>query len=72
MVDRMLDIPKNRSFFLFGPRQTGKSTLLRNSFNSETSIYYDLLNSDEYIRFSTNPSIFREEILDRIFASAIS
>lgn len=52
---------KNESAFLWGARQTGKSTLLKELFPK--SPYYDLLLSDEYARFSRRPSLLREEIL---------
>ncbi|OHB75786.1 MAG: hypothetical protein A2Z34_04620 [Planctomycetes bacterium RBG_16_59_8] len=65
MVDRILDIPLTKSFFLFGPRQTGKSTLLRKMFPPEKTIYYDLLKTEEYERLSIRPSLFREEMNSR-------
>lgn len=65
MIHRILKLPKNKSFFLFGPRQTGKSTLIKHTFKEEDTIYYDLLRSDEYFRLSAAPHIFREEVLGR-------
>jgi uncharacterized protein len=49
------------SAFLWGARQTGKSTLLKALFPD--SLYFDLLLSDEYNRFLRNPSLLREIIL---------
>ncbi|HBE43061.1 MAG TPA: AAA family ATPase [Bacteroidales bacterium] len=46
------------SAFLWGVRQAGKSTLLREIFPD--SMYFDLLKSDEYNRFVANPSLLRE------------
>ncbi|MBI4646968.1 MAG: ATP-binding protein [Bacteroidia bacterium] len=54
------DLGKESSFF-WGPRQTGKSTLLKDIF--PRSIKYDLLNSDQFHRLIANPSVFREEAL---------
>lgn len=65
MIDRNLKLPKQHSFFLFGPRQTGKSTLLKSLFPSEMRLYYDLLQTKEYHRLSENPSLFREEVMSR-------
>lgn len=46
------------SAFLWGARQTGKSTLLKVLFPE--SIYFDLLLSNEYDRFQRNPALLRE------------
>lgn len=58
-------MPKNESFFLFGPRQTGKSTLLRSTFSEKTSYYYDLLKTEEFARLAAHPALFRDEVLSR-------
>ncbi|PIS48072.1 MAG: ATPase [Elusimicrobia bacterium CG08_land_8_20_14_0_20_51_18] len=63
MIKRRLNPPLNKSFFLFGPRQTGKSTLVKSVFNEKDSLYYNLLKSDEYMRLVSRPSVFREEVL---------
>jgi predicted AAA+ superfamily ATPase len=52
----------NNNFFLFGPRQTGKSTLIKTFFPSKKSLYYDLLRSDVYRRLAANPEILRAEV----------
>ncbi|MEK7384629.1 MAG: DUF4143 domain-containing protein [Elusimicrobiota bacterium] len=49
------------SCFLWGARQTGKSTLLQGLFPD--SLKYDLLRFDEYGRLRSNPSRLREELL---------
>lgn len=51
----------NESAFLWGARQTGKSTLLKKLFPH--ALYFDLLLSDEYERLVRSPSIFRERVL---------
>lgn len=48
----------NESTFLWGARQTGKSTLLKKLYPDAP--YFDLLLSDEYERFLRNPSLLRE------------
>ena len=62
MYKRLLEISlsSKESCFLWGPRQTGKSTLLRTLF-PETKTY-DLLLSSEYRRLLSNPSLIREEL----------
>jgi len=48
----------NESAFLWGVRQSGKSTLLRRLYPE--ALYFDLLLSDVYERFMRNPSLLKE------------
>jgi predicted AAA+ superfamily ATPase len=48
------------SVFLWGARQTGKSTLLKMLFPDAK--YYDLLRNDEFERLFRNPSLLHEEL----------
>lgn len=61
MYRRKLDLSlsSEESCFLWGPRQTGKSTLLK--FLFPKTKYYDLLLSDQYRRFISDPSLLRQE-----------
>jgi uncharacterized protein len=61
MYKRLLEecLHEDISSFLFGPRQTGKTTLLR---NLKPDIYLDLFKTKEFIQYNRNPSIFFEEI----------
>jgi len=43
MVKRIVNISKSHSFFLFGPRGTGKTTLLNEQFQQKNNLYIDLL-----------------------------
>lgn len=61
-IKRLVNLPKNNSFFLFGPRQTGKSTLLKQRFDPKTTLYIDLLDPEEYYKYSTDISSFSREI----------
>ncbi len=65
MLKRLCNIPKDNSFFLFGPRQTGKSTIVSQSFSPEETLSYNLLKSDEYQRLVARPALFREEVIHR-------
>lgn len=55
-----LDLPKRKSAFLWGARQTGKSYYLKHIFKN--AIYYDLLDTHEVIRFTKAPYLLRNEI----------
>ena len=58
--DRLMkiELPKRRSAFLWGPRQSGKTSYLRSNF--ENSAYFDLLDFDEVNRFSVRPRVLGE------------
>ena len=55
MYQRLLHLPKNHHFFLFGPRNTGKSTLIELQFPTTTSLWLDLLDTALQARFLENP-----------------
>lgn len=50
-----------KSLFLFGPRQTGKTFLLREQFPHSPS--YNLLLADVFLKLSRRPQTIREELL---------
>lgn len=54
MYSRIVNIPKGKSFFLFGPRATGKTTLLETVFPNGLKV--DLLQSDLYNFLLASPS----------------
>ncbi len=51
----------NESLFLWGPRQAGKTTLLKARFPQ--ALFIDLLLSNEYEQLLRNPSLLRERVL---------
>lgn len=63
MYHRIFDIENrlDEAMFLFGGRQVGKSTLLKERFPH--AVYYDLLNSELRNRFRLHPEEFRESLL---------
>src|SRR3990167_4530752 len=62
-IKRILDIRqilKNKSCFLFGPRQTGKTSLIAQQFPQIKTI--DLLLSENFRKYSAHPERLRQEI----------
>ncbi|MEI8173546.1 MAG: DUF4143 domain-containing protein [Deltaproteobacteria bacterium] len=65
MITRIADLPDNRSFFLFGPRQTGKSSLIGSKFGDDTWTV-NLLHGDEYTRYAKHPAQYRLDAVEKI------
>ena len=68
-VGRILDLPamlEKRSHFLFGPRQTGKTSLIRHALKDVR--VYDLLDTSLYLALSQDPGRLAQELTlrDRI------
>jgi predicted AAA+ superfamily ATPase len=65
MFERKLVLPPaaRETFFLWGPRQTGKTTLLRAAYPDV--IWLDLLKADEYRRYLERPETLREELISQ-------
>ena len=61
-IKRLLRVP-NRSFFLFGPRGTGKSTWLREVFGR--ALYLDLLDASLFLELSRDPHALEAMAGDR-------
>jgi len=54
MYSRLLNISGERSIFLFGPRGTGKSTWVKQTYPN--ALYFDLLETDVYKSFLARPA----------------
>ena len=61
MFPRHLKFPATRSFFLFGARGTGKSTLVGERFQSTTTKYIDLLSASQEERYARDPDLLYRE-----------
>lgn len=55
-----LPAPGEETFFLWGSRQTGKTTLLRQRYPG--AIWLDLLKTEEFRRYTAQPERLREEV----------
>lgn len=56
-----IQLPAKQSFFLWGARQTGKSSFLTTQYPH--SLYFDLLDMQVLLRYTQSPYLFREELL---------
>ncbi|MBR0047826.1 MAG: ATP-binding protein [Prevotella sp.] len=65
MYKRIFDIERklDEGMFLFGARQTGKSTLLKERFKG--AVYYDLLDPNLRKAFKRNPNSLKEALWDK-------
>ena len=64
MLQRALSLPAKpeQSFFLWGPRQVGKSSLLRATYPDARIV--DLLQTDTFVRYAQRPALLRDELRD--------
>lgn len=59
MFTRLLSLPKH-SFFLFGPRGTGKTTWLRQVLPD--ALWFDLLRTQTFLSLARQPESFRQQV----------
>lgn len=62
MVNRILTPTESYSYFLFGARGTGKTTLLKGQFTGDNSWYVDLLDPDIEDRYSKRPALLERDL----------
>lgn len=63
---RNLDLNKiltKKSLFLFGPRQTGKTSYIKNQLNRPVLMNINLLLSDAFLEYTQSPILLRERAL---------
>lgn len=56
-----MGLPLRQSAFLWGARQSGKSSFLKTTYPE--SVYYDLLDTQQQMRLTRSPHLLRTEIL---------
>ena len=61
MISRIAKLSKTNSFFILGPRGSGKSTLIKRQY-SKNCLYIDLLDPQTEDRYRLNPSILKQEL----------
>lgn len=71
MIKRLQKLTSKHSFFLFGARGTGKTTLLKTLFSKEKTVWLDFLSFKEEQRFSLNPDLLTEILKEKIYKKVI-
>lgn len=56
MFSRLLNLPSEHHLFLFGARNTGKSTLIEKLYDHSHSLYIDLLDYDQFEKYNRDPN----------------
>ena len=62
MFQRLLKLSRSHSCFLFGARGTGKTTLIRQAFDPEASLYVDLLDPEVEDSYRRRPGRLDNEV----------
>ncbi|MBI2026761.1 MAG: ATP-binding protein [Deltaproteobacteria bacterium] len=60
MFRRVIKLSHSNSFFLFGPRGTGKTTLIKQLFSNDHVLWIDLLKDEDEEKFRINPDLLSE------------
>lgn len=63
LFSRLLKLPPKHSYFLFGARNTGKSTLVKKIYPTESSLLIDLLKKETERRFTRSPDDLYDIVL---------
>ena len=71
MIKRLQKLSRKQSFFLFGARGTGKTTLLKQTFTEKDTLWVNLLSFSEEDRFSRNPDLLTELIAENSYKRVI-
>ncbi len=62
MIHRLIKLPESESFFLFGPRGTGKSTLIKSLFDPKKTFYIDLLLFQTENQYARDPDLLYRQV----------
>lgn len=73
-VQRVLDIStplQRKSQFLFGPRMTGKSTIIREELGEKPALYWNFLRTGLQRRVKQNPELLTQEVEARQLSNCL-
>lgn len=63
MFNRLIHLPRSSSFFLFGPRGAGKTSLLKDRLRDPSVFYVDLLDPETFQNLGLRPKALVEQLL---------
>jgi predicted AAA+ superfamily ATPase len=66
MLKRTINLPTRQSFFLFGARQTGKTTLISTQLGKQKYLSFNLLDSDVFLRLSRDPNLITRAVTQQL------
>lgn len=69
LYQRLIQLDTQYSFFLFGARGVGKSTLLQTRFSDRDFIWIDLLDAEQEAHFAKNPNALKQIVEARVAQS---
>ena len=61
MIPRLIKVPANYSYFLFGPRGCGKSTFLRHRYPPDKHFWVDLIDKRQRQLYADDPMQLRDD-----------
>ncbi|MGD1823573.1 MAG: ATP-binding protein [Pleomorphochaeta sp.] len=64
-INRAIDLSKilkNKSLFLFGPKQTGKTTYIKKQLTIKSVLEYNLFDSNIFFNLSNDPGLIRKTV----------
>ena len=62
MKKRLLELANDQNILLFGARNTGKSTLIKQTLNQESTFIIDLLDWQQEQRYARDPQLLEAEV----------
>lgn len=71
MIKRLQKLSRMQSFFLFGARGTGKTTLLKQMYSKKNTLWINFLSFNEEDRFSQDPDLLSQLIAETPYKRVI-